>query len=261
MSTNGFKRDDNNQMQNNTITFQLATHYLSRIALRLEFLFKIINQACTESHDVIHRFALKNIIEIVELIEKPELKSRFIKELIRIEHVLNKSDLLNNPALYDKLAKQIHYLNHVPGRFSDSIHKDEFLKRLIQIHHHNTNECEFNSPHLVLWFDSDPLVRQESIKQWVSCLSDLEETVSIYLSLLREATEYIPIQAENGFYQHGVSPKSINHLILLKIDKSLGITPKLQLGHHNLTIRLYEMPTSHEVRDKSIPMEIAFCQL
>nr|WP_241480297.1 cell division protein ZapD [Legionella norrlandica] len=243
------------------ITFQLATHFLSRIALRLEYLFKTINEACSESHEVIHRFALKNIIEIVEIIEKPELKSRFIKELIRIEHVLKKPNLLNNHKLFDKLATQIHVLNHVPGRFSNSIHDDEFLKTLRQIHHPNTKECEFNSPHLVLWFDSDPFMRQKTINQWVSCLKDLEDTVAIYLSLLRDVTQYIPIQAHNGFYQHSISPKSINHLILLKMDKTLGVTPKIQLGHHSLTIRLYELVTAHEVRDKTIDMEIAFCQI
>ena len=248
-------------MYNDNITFQLATHFLSRIALRLEFLFRTINQACNESHEVIHRFALKNIIEILDIIEKPELKSRFIKELIRIEHGLKKQSLIKNPLLFDNLATQIHILNHVPGGFSHSIHDDEFLKVLRQIHLPNTKECEFNSPSLVMWFDSDPLLRQETINQWVNCLKDLEETVTIYLSLLREATEYIPIIASNGFYQHSLSPKSINHLILLRINKSIRVTPKLQLGHHSLTIRLYEFASAHEIRDRSIEMDIAFCQI
>jgi cell division protein ZapD len=248
-------------MYNDTITFQLATHFLSRIALRLEFLFKTINQACIESHEVIHRFALKNIIEIIDIIEKPELKSRFLKELIRIEHVLKKENLLENTVIFDELATQIHMLNHVPGRFSNSIHDDEFLKILRQIHLPNTKECEFNSPHLVLWLDSDILMRQKTINQWVQCLKDLEYTVTIYLSLLREATQYIPITAYNGFYQHSISPKSVNHLILLKMDKSMGITPKLQLGHHSLTIRLYELATAYEIRDTIVNMEIAFCQI
>lgn len=248
-------------MYNNTVTFQLATHFLSRIALRLEFLFKTINQACNESHEVIHRFALKNIIEIVEIIEKPELKSRFLKELIRIEHVLKKDNLIENTNLFNQLSTQIHVLNHVPGRFSNSIHEDEFLKTLRQIHHPNTKECEFNSPNLVLWFDSDPAIRQKTISVWLDCLKDLEYTVTIYLALLREATQYIPITAHNGFYQHSVSPKLVNHLILLKMDRSIGITPKLQLGHHSLTIRLYELTTAHEVRDAAIDMEIAFCHL
>lgn len=248
-------------MFNNTVTFQLATHFLSRIALRLEFLFKTINQACNESHEVIHRFALKNIIEIVDVIEKPELKSRFLKELIRIEHVLKKDKLIENSNIFNQLSTQIHVLNHVPGRFSNSIHEDEFLKTLRQIHHPNTKDCEFNSPNLVLWFDSDPAIRQQTISQWVDCLRDLEYTVTIYLALLREATQYIPITAHNGFYQHSVSPKSVNHLILLKMDRSIGLTPKLQLGHHSLTIRLYELTTAHEVRDAAVDMEIAFCQI
>lgn len=248
-------------MYNETITFQLATHFLSRIALRLEFLFKTINQACSESHEVIHRFALKNIIEIAEVIEKPELKSRFLKELIRIEHVLKRSHLIKNQELFDQLATQIHALNHFPGGFSNSIHEDEFFKTLRQIHHPNTQECEFNSPHLVLWFDSDPLLRQKTISHWLNCLRDLEDTVTIYLALLRETTDYIPITAYNGFYQHGISPKVVNHLILLKMDKALGITPKLQLGHHSLTIRLYELACSHEIRDRNIDLQIAFCQI
>ena len=135
------------------------------------------------------------------------------------------------------------------------------MKTLRQIHQPNTKECEFNSPHLVLWFDSDPLLRQKAINQWVSSLKDLEDTVTIYLSLLREATEYIPITAYNGFYQHSILPKSVNHLILLKMNKSMGITPKLQLGHHSLTIRLYNVTTAHEVLDKTVDMEIAFCQI
>lgn len=248
-------------MQNNTIVFQLATHFLSRIALRLEFLFKTINQACHESHEVIHRFALKNIIEIADLIEKPELKSRFLKEFIRIEHVLKKTAPPANEEKLSHLATKIHHLNHVPGGFNKAIQDDELFKTLRQIYQPNTQECEFNSPLLMLWFDSDPIIRQQTIKKWVNCLTDLEDTVTVYLSLLRDATHYIPITASNGFYQHTISPNSVNHLILLQMDKSLGITPKLQLGHHSLTIRLYELTTAQEVRDKSLDMNIAFCQI
>lgn len=248
-------------MYKDAIIFQLATHFLSRIALRLEFLFKTINQACNESHELIHRYALKHIIEIIDVIEKPELKSRFLKELIRIEHVLKKNTFIDNQDLLDRLITQIHALNHASGGFSNPIHKDEFLKTLRQIHHPNTKECEFNSPYLVLWFDLAPLVRQKAITQWMKHLKDLEQTVMIYLSLLRESSQYIPITAYNGFYQHNVSPKSVNHLILLKMDKTLGITPKLQLGHHNVTIRLYELATANEVRDRIINMDIAFCQI
>lgn len=248
-------------MHDNLISFQLATHFLSRIALRLEYLFKTITQACDESHELIHRFALKSVIEVVDIIEKPELKSRFLKELIRIEHILRKPSAVEQDIMADQLSTQIYSLSHSPGPFGLRIHEDEFLKTLRQILHPNTKECEFNSPQLVLWFDSEPLLRQKTIKKWLDCVGDLKETVDVYLSLLRNASHYIPIMAHHGFYQHALSPKAINHLILLKIDKSLSIIPKLQLGHHNLTIRLYDLITAYEIRDRSIQMEIAFSQI
>lgn len=248
-------------MSNNIITFQLATHFLSRIALRLEYLFKTITEATFESHEIIHRFAVKNIIEITEVIEKPELKGRFLKELIRIEHVLKKPHVIKKSNRLEQLSTQIYTLSHVPGLFGAAIHDDVFLKNLRQIHHPNTKECEFNSPELVLWFASDPVLRQNAISCWLKCLDDLKETVNIYLLLLREATQYFKITTDNGFYQHSMPPKTVNHLILLKIDKQLDITPKFQLGHHNLTLRLYDLSTGHEIRDKTVKMEIGFSQI
>lgn len=248
-------------MHDDTITFQFATQFLSRIALRLEYLFNMINQACYESHEIIHRFALKHIIELIDMIEKPELKSRFIKELIRIEHVLKKDPDNNQAPILDNLATQIHRLNQVPGSFGTSIYDDEFLKTLRQIHHPHTKECEFNSPQLVLWFASDVLLRQQTISRWLGCLNDLEDTVSIYLALLRNTAEYRLVHAQHGFYQQAMSPKATNHLVLLKMNKHMGITPKLQVGHNNLTIKLYELSTAREVHESTTEMEIAFCHI
>ncbi len=57
-------------MHQDTILFQLATHYLPKKALRLECLFLTIEQACTETHPIIHHYALNNIFEIMKLVEK-----------------------------------------------------------------------------------------------------------------------------------------------------------------------------------------------
>src|SRR4051812_15811958 len=104
-------------MSSDTITFQLATHYLSKAALRLECLLLTITQACQETHPVMHHYALKNIIEIIKLIEKPELKSRFLKELMRIEHTLKKVDHVISDTLYASLFVQVQFLTHAVGRF------------------------------------------------------------------------------------------------------------------------------------------------
>ena len=45
-------------MHDDVITFEFATHYLPKVALRLERLFAAIEQACQENHPIIHHYAL-----------------------------------------------------------------------------------------------------------------------------------------------------------------------------------------------------------
>ncbi len=248
-------------MQNNTITFQLATHFLSRTALRIESLLDIIKQACSESHPAIHRYALKNLIEIIELIEKPELKSRFLKELMRIEYVLSRAKTTINADLIEKLSKQIYMLSNVSGLFGQSINDSLFLKSIRQIYHVNSKDCEFNSPQLLMWLDLPVEKRQKEFQSWLETLSDLQLTVDLYLSLLRETTYYTRITTENGFYQYSLPPKVTCHLIGCKLDKSHQLMPRLQVGYHGLTIRLFDLFSLKEAKSSSIEMDLAICQL
>jgi len=248
-------------MQSNIITFQIATHFLSRIALRIECILDIIQQACYESHQVIHRYALKNLIDLLEIIEKPELKSRFLKELMRIEYVLTKSNSFVNNNLVNHLAKQIHVLSHTTGSFSRNINELSFLKSIRQIYQPNSKDCEFNSPQLLMWLDLPFDKRQQEFAEWIDALTDLGKTVHIYLSLLRSTTFTSHICTKNGYYQYSLPPKIPCHLILLRIDKTLNIIPKLQVGHHGLTIRLYDLLSLNEIQNQTVEMELSISQL
>jgi cell division protein ZapD len=248
-------------MSADTITFQLATHFLPKIALRLEYLYQTINQACEETHPVIHHYALKYVIEIIKLIEKPELKSRFLKELMRIEHVLNKSGAKVSPELYNNLYTQIQLLTHVVGRFGENIHANLFLQSIRLSQSTQANDCEMYSPQLLLWLETNPVIRQRDLILWLSTLRTLYSTVSMYLSLLRDTAKFEKIDLFNGFYQQLLPPKTSCHLILLKIDKSLGIVPRIQLGHHSLSLRMCESSTMREVRDIDAKFDLALCRL
>lgn len=247
-------------MSPDKIIFQLATHYLPKIALRFETLYETIYQACQENHPIIHHNALKNVIEILKLAEKPEIKSRFLKELIRIEHGLSKNndfsqDLLNH------LYEQIQILSQSVGRFCGDIYNHAFLQsiRVSQSTHHL--DGEIYSPELHLWLESSVDLRRHDLKQWLDSFQGLYQTVHVYLSLLRDSTTFYPIELINGFYQRPLPPKTSCHLILLQMDKAVQIVPKMQLGHHGLSLRLCEMGTMREVRETHAQLDLAICQL
>jgi cell division protein ZapD len=248
-------------MRDKTITFQLATHYLPRIALRLEDLFLTIDEACHEKHPVIHHYALKNILEITKLIEKPELKSRFLKEFMRIEHALKKSHAVISDALYADLFLQIQHLNHVAGRFGENIHTDPFLQSIRVTQNMSQNDCELHSPQLLLWLDNGPERRQANLTTWLACLRTLYDTAIVYLSLLRGTAEFNVINMHNGFYQCSLPSRTSCHLILLRMNKYSGIVPRMQLGHHGFSLRLCDANSMHEIRPTNTEIELAICQL
>ncbi len=248
-------------MHQDKIIFQLATHFLPKIALRLECLYQTIYQACEEVHPVIHHYALKNIIEIISLIEKPELKSRFLKEFMRIEHTLNKSNTIISPELYDSLYIQIQILIHVVGGFGENIHHDPFLQSVRFSQPMHNNDCEMYTPQLILWLESDPSLRQHNFLHWLENLKTLHSTVCLYLSLLRHTAKFDKIDMFSGFYQRSLPTRNSCHLILLRIDKSFGIVPQMQLGHHGLSLRLCEGSTMQEIRETKAKLDLAICQL
>ncbi|WP_238551375.1 cell division protein ZapD [Legionella oakridgensis] len=208
-----------------------------------------------------HHYALKNIIEVIKLIEKPELKSRFLKELMRIEHILNKAEIIISNSLYANLFVQIQFLSHAAGRFGENIHSDPFLQsiRLAQAGEHN--DCELHSPQLLMWLENEPKKRQYDLNAWLKQLQSLSDTVSIYLALLRNTAEFDKIDMLSGFYQRSLPSKTSCHLILLRMDKDCGIVPQMQLGHHGLSLRLCEAKSMNEVRHTNTAIDLAICQL
>ena len=136
-------------MQNQTITFQLATQSLSKIALRLECLFITIEQALSASHPLLHHYALKNTIEMLKIIEKPEIKSRFLKELMRIEHSLHHKHGFISNKLAEKLSSQIQNLSHSVGRFGPQLQSNAFLQAIRLAQSCEQNDGELHSPMLL----------------------------------------------------------------------------------------------------------------
>ncbi|HVT62659.1 MAG TPA: cell division protein ZapD [Legionellaceae bacterium] len=253
---------DHAGMHKNEIIFQMAVNFLSKIALRLERLFLAIEQACSAKNPIIHHYALKNVIEIIKLVEKPELKSRFVKELMRIEHAVNKSQTQISNARYARLFVQVQVLSHIAGRFGDAIHQDPFLQsiRLAQTAH--PSDCELHAPQLLYWLERSTEERQANLVQWLEQLRILWDTVAIYLALLRDTAQFEPIELTKGFYQCSLPARSTHHLILIRMLRDAQIVPKIQIGHHGLSIRLCDAYSMQEVRDSSIStIDLAVCQL
>lgn len=246
-------------MTRDTITFQLGTHYLSRVALRMERLLCTIQEASRETHPVIHHAALNDLFELIKITEKPELKGRFLQEFMRIEHILNKSA----GKVPKKLSDQIQILSQLVGHFGGDIHKDTFLSAIGLASTGHGNESEVHAPQLWFWLEGRADRRQSDLRHWLQQLEALESTIHVYLSLIRETASFERITPESGFYQCPLphQAKTACQLILVRLSKEDNLIPKMQLGHHGLTLRLCEAKSMREVQDQNPEVELSICEL
>lgn len=251
-------------MIKNTISFQLGTQYLSKVALQIERLLLAIDEASQENHPVIHQSALNDLFEVIKLAAKPELKGRFLKEFMRLEHLNNKLSEKQLPSTsFAELCVQIQILSQLTGYFGGSIHTDPFLQSIGFTSTGYANDTECYSPQLWFWLESCATNRQKDLIRWLEQLRPLYDTVSTYLSLLRNACQFESVTPEKGFFQCSLpySNKINCHLIIVRMNKQEALIPKMQIGNHGLSLRLCEAKSMREVHDQNIPVELAICKL
>lgn len=251
-------------MTQNIISFQLGTQYLSKIALQIERLSLTVEAACQESHAIIHHSALNDLLEMIKLAEKPELKGRFLKEFIRLEHINHPLfDKALHAKKFDELIVQIQMLTQFTGYFGEKIHTDPFIQSIRLASTGHTKDVDRCSPQLWFWLKDNTTTRQHDLTRWFKQFKPLYDTVKVYLSILRSACHFDSITLEKGFYQ---SPLFYNNnaacqLVIVRINKQEALIPKIQIGNHGLSLRLCEAKSMREVHHQTVPIELAICKI
>lgn len=249
-------------MASDTITFQLGMQYLSRTALRVEQLLNTVTSAQSETNQVAHRAALNALYELNKITAKPELKGRFLQELMRIEHALHKSALSLPQSVIEDLSEEIQALSEFAGQFGGAAHHDAFLNAITFASMSHSNEADLYFAPLYFWLEGPVRTRQDDLAKWLKEFHSLELATHIYLTILRRTGNFESITPEAGFYQYHL-PKHHKtcQLILVRLDKDSGLFPKMQVVHHGLSLRLCEAKTMQEVSDSNIQVQLSVCEL
>lgn len=248
-------------MRTDFLIYQFPMNYLTKISLYLENLFSYIGKACESEDPIVHHYALKSIIDIIKLVEKPEIKSRYAKELMRIEHMINQSQAIITDRSYARLFVQLQVLGKINSRFDTRLYQDPFIQSMRFVFN-SLDESEFQNPQLNFWLNKASEHRQADINIWFDDLISLYNTVEAYLSIVRETARFSMLDIESGYYNKTLTNKNTQHLLILKMDKANGVIPKVNLSNNSISIRLCDAYSMHEVRgSQDFQLDFAICQL
>lgn len=249
------------------IIYEQPLNELIRICLRLEHLFKQIDQSRTQGDQ---RQTLRAMLDILSITERADLRAKLVKNLS--SHAEHLSFLEKNPNIdHQKLSRiiaeldaLIDVLHSQPGRIGQDLRDNEFLNSIRQRLSMPAGECPFNLPAYHGWLTKTPANQSIQIEGWLESYQHLKAANQLILMLTRESAHSKTIMIQDGFYQQSLDSNQVGQLmrIILPFEEQSPIYPEISVGPQRFSIRLQRLdPSSSSLQHckDAVTCEIKLC--
>lgn len=218
-----------------------------RACLRLEHLFNQMGYWLRGQSIWETRAALAALIEILNVLDRPDIKAKFVKELSRYSAALAKFadtphiDVTKLTAIQHEIEHVSHQLHAMQGRIAQSLRDNDFLTS-VRTHLINPGGgCSFDVPAFHCWLQTPLSERTAQLTFWLGQLKNIRLAVDLTLRLIRQSSAPELREAHEGFYQAPLDPQSPCQLIRVITPHGLGAYPEISVGRHGISIRFYTL--------------------
>lgn len=231
-----------------TIHYEQPLNEHTRVCLRLEQLFQQIDYTLMHHTSWDSHVALAAIMDIVNIIDRPDLKAKLTQECKRhyinlqrlkttvYAHELNANKL---DAICDELSYLTEHLCRVTGKLGQALRDDPFLNQVRQHLLNPGTVCSFDIPACYYWLQEPAQQRQYDLHTWLQKLLIVQQTTALLLRLTRESQTPVLTTAHQGFYQATLDQQTQCQMIRVTLPRALAIIPEISAGRHRFSIRFY----------------------
>lgn len=251
----------------NSIVYEQPVNERIRTFLRLEQLFKqtlyfLRGQAVWDT-----RNALTGLFEILETVDRSDLKGEAIKELERFSSSLTK--LQNQPnvdgdkltGLIENSQQMTQALHQIEGKPGSIIREHELFKG---VRHKTTlpgGPCSFDMPAYHHWLQQPLEQRHGLLVTWLKEFESLYTAISLILTLIRQSAASQVVVAERGSFQKALNANAPVQLIRIAVSKDAPFFPEISAGKHQFNIQFKEIDNLGKVSTigLDVEFELASC--
>ncbi|MDX7997927.1 cell division protein ZapD [Xenorhabdus sp. Reich] len=205
----------------------------------------------------------RTIAELIEILERGEVRSELLKELERQQTKLKQwlsspdADAVMINSLSEQLKKRSMGLSQAP-RIGQHIKEDRMISMVRQRLSIPGGCCSFDLPTLHLWLHLPQSVRDETVKSWLDNLAPLQQALESILGLIRQSAIFIPKTAHNGFHQGNADEADLLRL-KLDIDLNTLVYPQVSGYKTRFAIRFLPMDSEHGALPTHLSFELSCC--
>ena len=240
-----------------------------RIMLRLEDLLAKMQYFALSEHKFEHHSALLIMFQILDLIDRSDLKSDLLQELDRQRLVMN--GLSGNPVIAEDVLKSMTAeieqaalgLRTMNGRIGQTLRDNEWLMGVKQRAMIPGGACEFDVPSYHHWLGRPAAVRQDALQAWFAPLQTLQEALRVILHILRGSGAATPCRAHQGAYQQMLSGAKPAQMLRVMMPEDALCFPEISANKYAINIRFSQFDGIQKPRpcDLELNFELALCNL
>jgi cell division protein ZapD len=232
--------------ENRLIAFEQPLSERMRTFLRVEFLHSQALLHSRQEAAYAARAAIANLLEILAITGRGDLRADALKELDR--HMLRLTHFRQSPGVdAERLARLIEEVDRTRRALSDAgkqflvaLRENEFLSAIRHRSSIPGGTCMFDLPDYGYWLNLPRAERSEQLRSWLGHLKPLCDSIDQILWLTREASTPARTLADRGLYQHTLGKEENVELIRVLVARASGLYPEISAGQHRFTVRFVE---------------------
>ena len=240
-----------------------------RTLLRLEDLFSKILYYIGGDHEFHHHCALLGIFQVLDVIDRAELKTDLLQELDRQKNVME--SLRGNPAIAEDILNEV--INAIGktaqavrvncGKIGQVRRENEWLMGIKQRAGIPGGVCEFDVPSYHHWLGLSKTRRRKDLEDWIAPLMPLYDGLRIILHILRGSGKPGRQVAQQGAYQQMLGGAKPAQMIRISIPETLDCFPEVSANKYAINIRFNALESYQKPRqcEFDVDFELTLCNL
>ncbi len=245
-----------------TTCYEQPGNELLRVCLRFEHLFAQYKHFMQEKSDWSSRATIDSILEMVNLLDRADLKNNLSKELSRQKAIfvnLQQTphvDHIKLTEVLNQLENVINLLANSNGKFAQELRENEFLNSIRLYRSNPAGLLPFDVPHYHLWLNQPYPKRTIDINYWIKSFDTIATSIHLLLRLVRQSAVPSYKTAEHGLYHANLDSNQICQLVRIELPKQARYFPAVSVSRHKVNIRF--MQTDFASKPTQIDEDVLF---
>jgi len=240
-----------------------------RTLLRVEDLFAKVLHNVAGRHEYQHHCALLTLLQILDVVDRAELKLDLLQELDRQKNAMRA--LIGNPAIVadalqatiDDIDTAANALRAETTKLGQTLRTNEWLMSIKQRAGIPGGVCEFDVPSYHYWLGLGEERRMRDLDTWIQPLIPMQQAIIIILRILRGSGSTSRLIAANGAYQQMLGGAKPAQMLKIELADDVTCFPEVSANKYAINIRFNTLdctqkPQKHE---EDVHFSLTLCNL